>query len=414
MSTLLPSLAAQPEVRSPALLADALQAGLPGPRSEAWKYTSLRALQRRQFQPVAKLPAYDHALLAGIPAPRLVFVNGMFDPDASDLAGLVDTVDAGTLQSAADAHAGVFPEPGAQGSDAIFATLNAALARDGLRVRVGAGIDAGCLHLVQLAVADGSERAWHLRHSLQLDDGAALTLVEHVLHDGAHAHLDNSVLTVQLGRRATLRHLRVQDDAAGATRLLRTDATLAREATYRRVDLELGGGLVRHEFNARLQGEQASVLGNGVLLGDGRRHVETRLGIDHAAGETRSLLRWRGLAGGRSRVVFHGGIHIHAGADGSIADLQNRNLLLSDDAEIDTQPVLEIDTDEVQAAHGATVGQLDPAALFYLRARGIPLPQARRVLTAAYCREVLSVIEDERLHAFADGALQRALDRVGA
>ena len=206
----------------------------------------------------------------------------------------------------------------------------------------------------------------------------------------------------------------MQDDAPAATRLLRTDAVLARDARYRRVDLELGGGLSRHELNVRLEGPRAQVLANGVLLGDARRHLDTRLGIEHIAGDTHSTLRWRGLAGGRSRVVFHGGIRIRPGADGSVADLQNRNLLLSGHAEIDTQPVLEIDTDEVKAAHGATVGQLDRGALFYLRSRGIPEPQARAMLIGAYVREVLAVLEDASVHAHAEDALQRALERVGA
>src|SRR5690606_24334193 len=154
------------------------------------------------------------------------------------------------------------------------------------------------------------------------------------------------------------------------------DAVLARQAQYRRFDLELGAALSRHELNVRLEGDGARLLANGVLLGDGRRHVDTRLGIEHIARDTACELLWRGTASGRSKVVFHGGIGIRPGADGTDAMLSNKNLLLSADAEIDTQPVLVIDADEVQAAHGATVGQLDADAQFYLRSRGIPQAQA--------------------------------------
>ena len=112
--------------------------------------------------------------------------------------------------------------------------------------------------------------------------------------------------------------------------------------------------------------------------------------------------------------MFHGGITIHAGADGSEAELANKNLLLSADAEIDTQPVLEIHADEVKAAHGATVGQLDPTALFYLRTRGLDEVAARRLLTAAFCREVVAGIEDEATRGLADAALDAALGRLGA
>jgi Fe-S cluster assembly protein SufD len=130
-----------------------------------------------------------------------------------------------------------------------------------------------------------------------------------------------------------------------------------------------------------------------VLLGDGRRHLDTRLGIEHIARDTTAGLLWRGVAAGRSRVVFHGGIDIRPGADGTDATLSNKNLLLSPDAEIDTQPVLVIDADEVQAAHGATVGQLDANALFYLRSRGLPQAQARQLLSAAFCHEPLGLLD---------------------
>ena len=134
----------------------------------------------------------------------------------------------------------------------------------------------------------------------------------------------------------------------------------------------------------------------------------------HIARDTQCALTWRGLAGQRGKAVFHGGIVIRAGADGSEADLSNKNLLLSSDAEIDTQPVLEIHADEVKAAHGATVGQLDQTALFYLRSRGLPEADARRLLTGAFCREVVAGIDDETTRTLAHSALDAALARLGA
>src|SRR5690606_26128214 len=163
------------------------------------------------------------------------------------------------------------------------------------------------------------------------------------------------------------------------------------------------------ELNVRLEGEDAMLLANGVQLADGRRHVDTRLGIEHIARDTACDLAWRGIAAARARAVFHGGITIRTGADGSDANLSNKNLLLSDQAEVDSQPVLEIHADEVKAAHGATVGQLDPTAMFYLRSRGLPEAQARRLLTAAFCREVLAVLEPATLRETLTASLDRAL-----
>lgn len=387
-----------------------LDAGLPGPRSEAWKYTPLRAFERRAFSPARVIDA-DAGWVAGIPAPRLVFVNGFFDAALSDIDALPTGLDithghdhASVVEIDTDANAW-YPA-----GDDVFANLNAELAKDGARINANAVIDAP-LHWVTLNLHDGEDRAIHLHHAITLAAGASLTLVEHQLGDD-QANLDNSRIDITLGEQAELKHLRLQDDGLRATRFLRTDATLATKADYRRLDLELGAALSRHELNVTLAGEAATLHSGGVLMAHGKRHLDTRLGIVHAAASTRSELPWRGLADGRARAVFHGGIRIDAGADGSEANLQNRNLLLSDNAEIDTQPVLVIHADEVQAAHGATVGQLDATARFYLRSRGIPDIEARRILTVAFCREVLAMVEDAALRAALEARIDRALARM--
>ncbi|MEO5566540.1 MAG: Fe-S cluster assembly protein SufD, partial [Luteimonas sp.] len=224
-----------------------------------------------------------------------------------------------------------------------------------------------------------------------------------------HANLGNTLTHVHLAAGAQLQHIRIQDESSRATLVTRTDAVLARDAQYCRLDLELGAALSRHELNVRLEGEDAKLVANGVLMATGRRHVDTRLGIEHVARNTACDLTWRGLAAGRSRSVFHGGITIRAGADGSDANLSNKNLLLSDQAEIDSQPVLEIYADEVKAAHGATVGQLDPTAMFYLRSRGLPHADASRLLTKAFCREALAMIDPLELRETLAATLDTAL-----
>ena len=398
-------------------LDDALRDGLPGPRSEAWKYTSLRALERRSFAS-ADATAIDAALLAGIPAPRMVFVNGRFDAAHSDLSGLPATVAPVTLPDAladTDPRASNFMQRRYARADEPFARLNAALANQGAVLRLAENARlAQPLHLVFVGAPAAADQAWHLRHFIELRRGAEATIVEHHIAAGEHAHLANSLSHVHVAAGARLQHVRVQADAERAHLFARTDAVLAREAVYQRVDLELGGALSRHELNVRLEGEQAMLQADGVLLASGRRQVDTRLGIEHIARDTACALNWRGLAGQRGKAVFHGGILIRAGADGTSAELSNKNLLLSTDAEIDTQPVLEIHADEVQAAHGATVGQLDATALFYLRSRGLDEAAARRLLTTAFCREVVAGIEDATTRGIADAALDLALARLGA
>ena len=419
MSALLDSLASafQGDATRREALDAALRDGLPHARSEAWKYTSLRALERRAFAPAEPAPV-DAALFAHIPSPRLVFVNGRFDPGLSRIEVLPAGVTLRTFSQVlaeADAREANVLGRRFDRADEVFARLNAALADEGAVIQaVEDAISDVPLHLVFVGASAEGDRAWHARHLIELRRGARLTLVEHHVAAGEHAHLGNALTHVHLAPGATLLHARVQDESPRATLISRADVVLARDASYQRLDIELGAGLSRHELNVRLEGEGARLSANGVLLGTGRRQIDTRLGVEHIARDTACDLLWRGLAAGRSRVAFHGGITIRAGADGSDANLANKNLLLSEQAEIDAQPVLEIHADEVKAAHGATVGQLDPTAMFYLRSRGLPEPQARRLLTAAFAREALLSLEGPELREALLQSLDAALTRLEA
>jgi Fe-S cluster assembly protein SufD len=408
-------------------LADVLAAGLPTQRAERWKYTSLRPLSARRFVPDAPAPALHPAVLADIPAPRLVFVNGRYEPTLSQVGALPSGVHvsaqddgaspAGALAEASATAGAASPDAPRAGpatvagaADALFERLNALLAAEGATVELRAGtLLPAPLHLVFASVPAEGDVAMHLRHRVTLGAGAQATLVEHHVSGGPHRHLANHAMDITLGDGARLLHARLQDEDAGATLFARTDAQLAASATYRRVDLELGAGLSRHDLGVRLQGDGASVDARGALLATGRSHVDTRLDIRHVARDTRCELLWRGLATDRGRLAFHGGIRIAAGADGAAASLSSKNLLLSEHAEVNTQPVLEIDADEVQAAHGATVGRLDPTALFYLRSRGLPLAEARALLTLAFCREALASLGDDALFALLSPRLEARL-----
>lgn len=419
MSALLDSLAAgfRGNAAQRATLDALLRDGLPHARVEAWKYTPLRALERRSFANAEAVPV-DAALVNGIGSPRIVFVNGRFDAGLSALDAVPPGVSLQSLSpllSGADARATNFLDRRYERSDEPFARLNAALAGEGAVLRIEAGSQVKVpLHFVFIGAPAGADAAWHVRHLIELGRDASASVIEHHLASAEHAHLGNMLTHVHLGAGARLQHARIQSESSKATLFGRTDAVLARDARYIRTDLELGAALSRHELNVRLEGEGARLVANGVLFADGRRHVDTRLGIEHIARDTACDLLWRGLASGRGKSVFHGGITIRAGADGSDANLSNKNLLLSGDAEIDTQPVLVIHADEVKAAHGATVGQLDPTALFYLRSRGLREADARRLLTAAFCREVVTAIEDANVREVLAVALDLALLRLEA
>ena len=380
--------------------------GLPDTHVEAWKYTALRALGQRRFaalEMAAPAIAVDAASLAlpGVDGPRLVFVNGVFRADLSQLANLPEGL---TLQPLSQALAGDaeplrfslsrhYREPG----DA-FARINAARAQDGVVLRVAAHAEiAQPIHLVFVAAAAEMDLAWHARNVIELGEGARLHLVEQHLASGEPAQLATLVSEIELREGARLQHTVLQNAATSTYLIRRSGLRLQAQAQATLHVLELGGALVRHDLKIELIGDGAQVHTRGVFMPHGRQHIDTQLAIRHQALNTTSDSTWRGVANDRGRGVFRGAIVVAPGADGSDANLTNKNLLLSASAEIDTKPELEIYADEVKAAHGATVGQLDERSLFYMRSRGIPVAEARALLTAAFCRAVLADLPNEVL-----------------
>lgn len=401
-----------------AALQRALAEGLPTQRSEAWKYTALRALAARKFSAFAESSPLAPAFLAALPSPRMVFVNGRFDRAGSSLDGLPDGLQLHALSDVLVAGQSSQSEAGAAIAgnltqdagppDQAFARINTALAVEGSVLSVAADTRAS-LHVVFIGAPAADDIASHLRHVLRVGEGAELQLVEHHIASGSHRHLSNQVLDLELAPGSRVIHARMQDEDAGATLLARSEIRIQAGAEYRRLDLEMGAALSRHEMVVLLAGEQARFVSGGAMLGGSRRHIDARLRVLHRAPNCSCDLLWRGLASDRARLAFHGGIVIEAGADGSDARLSNKNLLLSEGAEIDTQPALEIFADEVKAAHGATIGRLDDTALFYLRSRGIPEAQARALLTQAFCRQALAVFEDSDLLALLTPQLESRL-----
>ena len=380
--------------------------GLPDARVEAWKYTALRALAQRTLtsgdaDALGREVDADTLTLPGVDGPRLVFVNGVFRSDLSQLDGLPKGL---TLQPLSQALADA-PEPlrftlsrrWDEPGDA-FARLNAASAADGvvLRVAPGAAIQAP-VHLVFAAAAADHDLAWHLRNVIELGEGARLSLIKHHVGADDAAQLATLVTDVHLHQGADLQLIQLQTAGARTSVIRRSQLRLEAGAHASVHALELGASLSRHDLQAQLLGEGAQLQTRGVFMPRARQHLDTQLAIAHQALNTTSSSLWRGVASERGRGVFRGAIVVARGADGSDATLSNKNLLLSPSAEIDTKPELEIYADEVKAAHGATVGQLDERALFYMQSRGIPVTQARGLLTAAFCRAVLDDLPADAL-----------------
>ena len=394
--------------------------GFPSQREEAWRYTSLKSLERRRF--AAEDPsagsheiAEDLLRLPAVDGTRVVLVNGLFRPELSRLdaqAGLSLTP---LVAALARGEGGLQPYLSRcpEETGAGFCWLNTAFAAHGTLVRVAPGVEiAAPLHLVHVGVGADADVAWHARHIVELGAASRLTVVEHYVAAGAHRHFGNVLNQVALAGGSALAWVRVDDDDEGGSLLTRTEADLGDAASFAGWSVDVGAGFARHELALELKGTGARGASRGVFALHGRQHSDHQLSISHAAKDTTSDVDWRGVADQRARGVFHGGIVVRQGADGSDAKLQNRNLLLSPHAEIDTKPVLEIHADEVKAAHGATVGQLDERAMFYLRTRGIPAATARNMLTFAFCRSVLDELPIEPLREHLATLLMAHLPRA--
>jgi Fe-S cluster assembly protein SufD len=392
--------------------------GLPDTRVEAWKYTALRALAQRRFVngdsgAQARIVSPEALELPGVDGPRLVFVNGEFRADLSRLDRLPEGLTLEPLSRALRTDAEplrfVLSRHYRSVGDA-FARINAARAGDGtvLRVAAHARIDVP-VHVVFVGAAAEAELAWHARNVITLGEGAELSVIEQHLASGEQAHLGTLVGDIELGEGARL-HLTVLQEAASGTSLVRRNhLRLHAQARATLHVVELGGSLSRHDLDAELIGDGARLDTRGIFMPHGRQHIDTQLAIRHQALNTVSTSHWRGVASDRARGVLRGAIMVAPGADGTDASLSNKNLLLSATAEIDTKPELEIYADEVQASHGATVGQLDAQSLFYLRSRGIPLAEARTLLIAAFCRAVLGDLPNKPLREHLSTLLGRQL-----
>ncbi|MEL7024530.1 MAG: Fe-S cluster assembly protein SufD [Pseudomonadota bacterium] len=259
------------------------------------------------------------------------------------------------------------------------------------------------LHCVHVPLAEQSIA--QTRVHLQIAEGADASITDHLVDGDVTSGMLSLITTIDLAARAKLSHARLQACGAETLAFTRIDADIAKGATCRTLTLDTGGLLVRNELNLRLNDVDAAAYLDGIYLSNNKQHIDNHTQVDHASRDTVSRESYRGILRDRSRCVFNGKVLVYEGADGTDSVQSNANLLLSDHAEIDTKPELEIYADDVKCAHGATVGQLDPQSLFYLRARGIDEATATQLLTYAFCRELTAELADPVVRRLADTAI---------
>jgi Fe-S cluster assembly protein SufD len=375
--------------------------GLPTPRTEAWKYTNLNPLLKPAFRPVTGPNGFDAGTLAA-PAPdaaaRLVFVNGLLRADLSDAKALPKGVTLlgfeQALRQEADlvaAHLGRVASAEAQ----PLVALNAAFMAGGYVLRIASGtIVEQPLHLLFVTHAGVGPLAFHPRNLVVAEAGSRAVLIETHAGGAETAAWANPVTEIVAEDGAVLEHYRFHEESDTAFHVGLTAARLGAGASYDSFVLATGGALSRHEIHVALAGEQARCRLLGGFLMRGRQHVDNTTEVIHAVPRTSSRQVYKGVLDDRSRGVFQGRVIVKPDAQKTDGNQLCRTLLLSDKAEIDTKPELEIYADDVKCTHGTTSGELDESALFYMRARGLGEAEARRLLTEAFLAELAETVEN--------------------
>jgi Fe-S cluster assembly protein SufD len=395
--------------------------GLPTPRDEEWKYTSIAPIAATEFDLGAN--GIDDDVTEEMIAPfwpspgwsTLVFVNGRYSAALSTIGSLPRGVRVESLGEVLIADAEMLRPhliaSASAGAVDAFAALNTAFWRDGALVYVPAGANvAEPVHLLFVATVPGAARVDHPRSLIVLERESQATLVESYATLAGDAYLTNAMADIIVGEGAGLDHYKSQLEGQCAFHVGRTHVRQARASRVRSCSVTFGGRLVRNDVHAHLGAEAASCTLSGLFVIGGRQHVDTHTVVDHAVPRATSRQLYKGILDGRARGVFNGRVIVRPGANGTDAHQTNKNLLLSDQVEVDSKPQLEIFADDVKCSHGAADGQVAADAIFYLKSRGLDEAAARTLLTFGFANEVLGRIRVEPVRTWLESLLTARLD----
>jgi len=372
----------------------------PTRRDEAWRYAPHDVLGRLSFGPpsvsVESMPSAVDDQIPALDGPRIVIVNGVVDDAESDLAALPDGL---RLSAGADASndpaelVAAHFDPDVGPVDDAFVALNRRFGVNGAFVDVAEGhrLDAP-IHIVDVAIPDETQNTSCTGAVIHIGEDSSATIVETRIGVGEAFGGLNTRTTITLGDNATLEHIVLQDMPSTQVHLSRVEVTQRAGSVFRARSFNLGAFYGRVTYDVHLAGVGARADLSGLYYGAGEQTLDQQITVIHSAKDCTSRQSYRGVLDDESTGVFNGGIDVRPGADGTDAEQSNDNLLLSNRAEANTQPRLEILADDVACKHGATVGRLDDTALYYLRTRGISAADARRLLINAFAERAVDDI----------------------
>ena len=383
--------------------------GFPTAKDDAWKYTRVAPILEVPFEPAEPAmsrrlsPGGIEALAGDLGGARLVVVNGYFAPELSSLKKLPAGVEVISLAAALaedeELLAPFLSRPYREQPHA-FTALSAALAEDGALVRIPANTTIEePIHVVFVSDTGASPLVSHPRSLVFAGANSRATIVESYVGILGDVYLTNAVTDIVLEEGAVVEHYKLQNEAETAFHIALLDVRQGRGSRFSSHSLALGASTARHEVRVKLEAEGAEVILNGLYMPKNEQHLDNPTTIEHAAPHCTSRELYKGIVDGRGRGSFDGRIIVRPGASKTDASQTNKNLLLSESAQVDTRPRLEIFADDVRCSHGAAVGQLDDNAVFFLRSRGVPHRAARDLLTYAFASEMLGLLRVEALRS---------------
>ncbi len=391
--------------------------GIPTRKDEAWKHTSLNPFNEVEFRPSDVSDVDSKALLEGIvfhnwKAHRVVFQDGQYSEGNSAINNLPKGLTIVSLKEAFSTHREVIEEHLAsyagEDENEAFVALNTALHEDGLLVMVEKGVVVeDPIHLIYLTTSHAHPSSTHPRTLVIAEEGSQLTLIERYAGEEGSVYFTNAVSEIVLGENAHFDHYRLQDESPQSFHIGTVQIEQGRNSRYRTHAISIGSRIGRNGIAAHLDGEGIECVMNGLFLTQDDQHIDNHTRVIHAQPHCYSHEVFKGILDDHSSGAFTGRIIVKEGAQKTDAIQSSKNLLLSDDATISPDPQLEIFADDVKCTHGATIGQLDTDAIFYLRARGIDEQSARGLLTFAFANEIIEQIKIEPLRDYLEAIIAR-------
>ena len=374
----------------------------PTKKNEEWRFTNITPLLQNKFTLAGKTPSVkkedvDRFRFHGLKSPMMVFVNGSFSPQLSELDSLKGKITVKNISSALKENNPQIQKHFAKYADSsnqIFTALSTAFIKDGAFVHVPENVILDePVHILFLTSSKEEKILAHPRNLFIIDKNAQITIIEHYAGLDESVYFTNTVTEISVGENAIVRHTKFQEESKSSFHIARMETVQDTNSNFTSNMISFGGEISRNDFNTRFIGTGCESELNGLFMTDGTQLFDAHTLIDHASPHCNSHELYKGILDDKSRGVFNGKVIVRRDAQKTNAFQENNNIILSDEALVNTKPQLEIFADDVKCSHGATIGQLDNEALFYLKSRGIGEKASRDILIHAFASDVVRRIK---------------------